>query len=120
MAIKEIHYPAGTNLEWVANSTERSDMEEYVNALPRGIRKNGKRILKKIFHLLQLNEDGQIIYDNDEATGSYLIDLLSYLLGKKGKYRKPVDFDVFLDLLIGWGVNLKMKGDKTWVNLYNV
>jgi len=118
MANKQIFYPESHSIPLQEGIDE--SLNDYVNALPKGVQIKGVKLLKKIFHLIKLNNDGQILYSDDEGkqvAGSSLIDLLSFLLGTKGKYRKPVDFEIFLGLLNEWGVISKT--NTVWVNLYD-
>ena len=96
-----------------------NDLMEYVMALEPAYRKKGKKLLRKIFPLLSLDKDGHVIYineDNDNITGSHLLDLLTYVLSKGKESARPLDYDLFIALLSELGV-VKQK-QNSWINLY--
>ncbi len=87
---------------------EIEDKKMVIDTLPP----KGKKIAEQMGDKLKLTEDAEVVYENIPATGSPLLLLMNWYLNKKEAKEKPLDADLFEELI-------KQSVPKRWIKVYD-
>lgn len=86
----------GTGLAEPSTNRDNSDQVEF----PSNIKQRADQLWSSVKKSVHLNGEQQVVYDDDDVTGSHVVDLMEYFLLPRSKQRpRPYDSDKFLALI---------------------